>query len=211
MANVLANQPGKQQTKIWQSAWEGSREQPVDVKGAGSALSGVLPLTGSARLSPLMCNLDESGAHIGVEIHLASNREEARQQHCPPLLTLEFDAYYSFLHRYFENAQLDRRHELIDPQAGAVLEGYQLDRLEDELRGALIDITRRPYETWNVLVGWNSQDIGRDSEVWQPVEKRKLEELIHNLLGLIMRARDTNLKLVVSVIKLPREASLAQV
>lgn len=204
MANLLADQSGNQQSKLWQSAWEGSREQRVDVKA-------VLPLAGSTGLAPQMRDRSESDSHVGVDIYLAGDLQEARQQHSPPLLTLEFDAYYSFLHRYFENAQLDRRHEFIDPQAGAVLEGYQLDRLEDELRGALIDITRRPYETWNVLVGWNSRDIGRDSEVWQPVEKRKLAELIHNLLGLIMRARDTQLKLILSVNSLPHEASCAQV
>lgn len=105
-------------------------------------------------------------------------------------LALKNDACYWFLYRYFEAANLDRTRELIDLHGGGTLAGYQLQRLEDELKTALLDIAVRP-ETWSVFVGWNGK-ADQSTEIWQPLEKREAISTIERLLGLLHKARDSN-------------------
>jgi hypothetical protein len=132
---------------------------------------------------------------MAADIYIAAGYDEVEGGKRPLLLSLESDGYYWFLYRYFESANLDHEHELIDLYGGGEIEGYQLDRLEDELRTALLDVTARP-KTWKVLVGWQSEAKGRDTEDWRTVEKDKVVALIEQLLGLIRRARESRLKLV---------------
>ena len=109
-------------------------------------------------------------------------------------VAFEDDGYYCHLYRYFEGANLDRRHELIDLYGGGPIDGYQLDRLEDELRAALEDASHRA-QTWRVLTGWNEHPA-RENEIWKEVEKQKLIDLIHSMLWLINFAKERNLKLI---------------
>jgi hypothetical protein len=109
--------------------------------------------------------------------------------------SLENDGYYWFLYRYFESANLDRRCELIDLYGGSAISGYQLQRLEEELHTALLDIESRPA-SWSVLVGWESTTICRETEIREVIEKPVLVDLIQALLALIERARTSGLKLV---------------
>ena len=132
---------------------------------------------------------------MGADFYIAKGHEELKSKKLPILLTLESNACYWFLYHYFERANLDRRHELIDLYGGAEIDGYQLDRLEDELKVALLDIANRA-ENWKVLVGWKSEEISRETEDWRSTEKKKLTGLVQNLLGLIGQARESGLKLV---------------
>lgn len=131
---------------------------------------------------------------MGIDFYIAADIAALNQGN-PILLTLENDAYYWFLYRYFESANLDRSRELIGLYGEGALEGYQLDRLEDQMKEALLDIYGRP-DTWNVLVGWKSHPRCRATEDWQPIEKLKAVELVQRILGLAQKARDSGLKLV---------------
>lgn len=105
------------------------------------------------------------------------------------------DGYYWFLYRYFEGANLNRQSELIDLYGEAEITGYQLHRLETELRTALEDVARKP-ERWQVLCGWNGTEIKLESENWVEVEREKMLALIQRLLWLIEFAKESNLKLI---------------
>jgi hypothetical protein len=132
---------------------------------------------------------------MAADFYIAADYNAIRGEALPRLLTLESDAYYWFLYRYFESANLDRQHELIDLYGDNVLDGYQLDRLQDELKTALTDVNARP-DTWDVLVGWKSEQVGRESEDWRPIERRRMVEIINSLLDLIRRAKESGLKLI---------------
>ena len=132
---------------------------------------------------------------MAADLYLASSYDELDANRIPVELSFENDGYYWFLYRYFESANLDRRHELIDLYGGAEICGYQLDRLEDELHTALLDIQGHPA-LWPVLVGWSSGTVCRETEDKRMIEKVKLVAVIESLLGLIKRAREEKLKLV---------------
>jgi hypothetical protein len=132
---------------------------------------------------------------MAADFYLASSYEELDAKRSPVELSLESDGYYWFLYRYFESANLDRRHELVDLYGGTSIGGYQLDRLEDELRTALLDVQARP-ESWPVLVGWSSASISRETEDLRVIEKGKLVALINQLLAVVARAREARLQLV---------------
>ncbi len=95
-----------------------------------------------------------------------------------------------------EGANLDKCEELVDLYGGAEIDGYQLDRLQDELRAASQDAQAKP-EQWRVLTGWEESQ-GRDNEIWRDVEKSKLLATIDQLLWLIDFAKERHLKLIVS-------------
>ena len=109
---------------------------------------------------------------------------------------LDDTAVYWHLYRYFEAANLDRRHELVDLYGGGEIDGYQLDRLDDELLAARDDAAHRP-DQWRVLTGWN-ETPSREKEIWRTVEKSELLATIDQLLALINFARTNSLKLIVS-------------
>jgi hypothetical protein len=111
-------------------------------------------------------------------------------------LCLDDDGYYWHLYRYFEGANLDRRRELVDLYGAAEIDGYQLERLAQELRAARRDAARNPAR-WRVLTGWRNTPA-RENEIWSPVERTKLIELIDQLLWLVAFARKRRLKLIVS-------------
>ena len=49
---------------------------------------------------------------------------------------LDSNGCYWYLYRYFEGAKVQRTEELIDLYGSAEIDGYELDRLEDELIAA---------------------------------------------------------------------------
>ncbi|MCA9620885.1 MAG: hypothetical protein KC731_17805 [Myxococcales bacterium] len=112
------------------------------------------------------------------------------------VVSLDDDGYYWFLYPYFEKANLDRRRELVDLYGGAVLDDYQLDRFEEELREARFDAANRP-EGWAVLTGWNAHRC-KDFEIRKPVVREQLLKLIDQLLELVSDARAKQLKVIVS-------------
>lgn len=132
---------------------------------------------------------------MSADFYVARSYDDLDARRAPLELSLESNGYYWFLYRYFESANLDRRHELIDLYGGASIGGYQLDRLEEELNEALLDIQSRPA-SWRVLVGWTSESISRETEERKVVEKGRLIELINKLLSLIAQAKESKLQIV---------------
>jgi hypothetical protein len=114
-----------------------------------------------------------------------------------PSLMLDSSPEYWFLYRYFESANLDRRHELIDLYGGGVIEGYQLHRLRTELELARSDVEAKP-DSWNVLVGWTGESASVESEDWRPVTKLKVAEIIRTLLNMIQYSEEHGVKFVSS-------------
>lgn len=107
-------------------------------------------------------------------------------------------ACYWHLHRYFEGAKVQRSGELVDlyGYGGAEIDGYELERLEDELIAAREDADHRPNE-WKVLTGW-SESPARENEIWRVVKKTELFEIIAKMMWLVDFARTNKLKLIVS-------------
>jgi hypothetical protein len=128
-------------------------------------------------------------------LYLASPGEPDRPAPGTPNLLLESSPEYWFLYRYFEAANLDRRHELIDLYGGGVIEGYQLYRLRFELEQALIDVATKQDE-WAVLVGWTGEKPSIDSEDWRQVTKCSVTAVVQSMLSMIECARIGELKLV---------------
>jgi hypothetical protein len=132
---------------------------------------------------------------VAADFYIARSYEELVATRAPIELSLESNGYYWFLYRYFQAANLDHEHELVDLYGGGSIGGYQLDRLEEELQTALLDIETRPA-SWAVLVGWLSEAVCRETEERKVIEKTTLVALIHHLLELIKRARESNCQLV---------------
>jgi hypothetical protein len=109
---------------------------------------------------------------------------------------LDDNGYYWFLHRYFEAANIDRREALIDLYTDAEIDGYQLARLKDELKLALVDVANRG-DVFRVLVGWKGETKSRETEIRVEIERDKLLALINQLLDLVRDARDRELRLLV--------------
>jgi hypothetical protein len=134
---------------------------------------------------------------MAANIFVAASWNSPRVSPAEQTLLLEDDGNYWHLYRYFEGANLrDRPGELVDLYGGAEIDGYQLDRLEDEMKSAIEDAVKRPEE-WRVLTGWNSRKA-RANEIWKVVERDKLIAIVNRILGLIALAREKKLKLIVS-------------
>jgi len=114
-----------------------------------------------------------------------------------PSLTLDSSPEYWFLYRYFESANLDRRHELIDLYGGGVIEGYQLHRLRTELELARSDVEAKP-EQWSVLVGWTEESALIETEDWRTVNKSEVNSIIQTLLDMIKYSEAHGAKFVTS-------------
>jgi hypothetical protein len=134
---------------------------------------------------------------MAASIYVAGSWRDGAMAHPPELAVWLDDAgIYWFLYRYFEAANLDRSRELIDLYGSAELDGYQLDRLEVELRSARQDVQFKP-DQWEVLTGWNDTPA-QENEIWQTVHKYEVLDCIDRLLALIDLARTQRLKLIVS-------------
>ncbi len=116
----------------------------------------------------------------------------------PPEQTVWLDdtPCYWHLYRYFEAAKVQRTEELVDLYGGAEIDGYELDRLKEELLVARADTHHRPGE-WKVLTGWTNSP-SRENEIWETVQKSELLSVIANLISLIDFAKENQLKLIVS-------------
>jgi hypothetical protein len=135
---------------------------------------------------------------VAVTIYVAENINSKRVAN-PKELTVFLDddsAAYWFLFRYFEGVNIGRRTELVDLCGVTEIEGYQLDRFEDEMLSARDDINNKP-EQWKVLIGWNDSPA-RENEIWHVAEKSSVAQTIDNLLSLVAIARSKNLKLIAS-------------
>lgn len=130
-------------------------------------------------------------------IYLATSEALDKRVAEVPGLLIESTPEYWFLYRYFEAANLNRQHELIDLYGGAVIDGYQLHRLRAELEQARLDVDAKP-ETWNVLVGWNGEEASVETEDWRTISKGSATAVIETLLSMIHRAATSKLKLVSS-------------
>lgn len=111
-------------------------------------------------------------------------------------VSLQDDACYWFLYRYFEAANLDPNYELVGLYEDTEISGYQLERLEDELLLAAQDAGGRS-KTWTVLVGWNGRVPSRETEIRSEVKKTEMLGLIDQLLVLVRRAVERGQTLVV--------------
>ena len=132
---------------------------------------------------------------MAADIYVAENWRANRANPPERSVWFEDNGYYWHLYRYFEGAKVQRTDELIDLYGGAEIEGYELDRLEDELAAAREDASHRPEE-WKVLTGWK-ESPARENEIWRVVQKADVLEIIANMLWLIEFAKANKLKLIV--------------
>jgi hypothetical protein len=133
---------------------------------------------------------------MAADIYVAENCRAARSNPPERSVWLDDTGCYWHLYRYFEGAKVQRTEELIDLYGGAEIDGYELDRLEDELIAAREDANHKPNE-WKVLTGWN-ESPARENEIWRVVKKTELLEIIAKMMWLIEFARTKKLKLIVS-------------
>jgi len=103
---------------------------------------------------------------------------------------------YWCLYRYFEGAKVQRNEELVYLYGGAEIDGYELERLSDEMNAAREDTKHKPDE-WKVLTGW-MESPSRENEIWNTVSKTELLKIISEILWLIDFAKEKKLKLIVS-------------
>lgn len=133
---------------------------------------------------------------MAADIYVAENCRATRANPPERAVWLDDTGCYWHLYRYFEGAKVQRTEELIDLYGGAEIDGYELDRLEDELIAAREDASHKPNE-WKVLTGWN-ESPSRENEIWRVVKKTELLEIIAKMMWLIDFARKNKLKLIVS-------------
>jgi hypothetical protein len=132
---------------------------------------------------------------MAATIYVAENLRATRVNAHERDVFLDDSGCYWHLHRYFEGAKVQWNEELIDLYGSAAIDGYQLDRLEDEMIAAREDANPKPDE-WKVLTGWNKSPA-RENEIWKVVEKTVLLEIIAKMLWLIEFAKTNKLKLIV--------------
>jgi len=130
-----------------------------------------------------------------IYIAEAGNLEVALSGHAT--LLLESTPEYWFLYRYFEAANLDHQHELIDLYGGSPIDGYQIVRLKAELENAKIDAEARP-QAWKVLTGWDGEKPSLNTEIWEEADKGKVISIIESLNNMIDEYNKNGLVLVCS-------------
>ena len=133
---------------------------------------------------------------MAASIYVAENCRADRANPPERSVWLDDTGCYWHLYRYFEGAKVQRTEELIDLYGGAEIDGYELERLEDELIAARDDASHKPSE-WKVLAGWN-ESPARENEIWRVVKKTELLEIIAKMMWLIHFARENKLKVIVS-------------
>ena len=132
---------------------------------------------------------------MGADLFIA-DEQGTRIDDSGPSITFDDDGYYWFLYPYFETANLNRRFELVDLYGNSEIDGYQLERLRDELLEARLDVEKRA-DTWKVLVGWTGTTKSRTTEIWRSVYRTEFLDRIDHLLRLVDAARVGGRKLVV--------------
>ncbi len=130
---------------------------------------------------------------MSFDLFSGQNFDDYKHEDIKFLLSFEDDGKYWFLNRYFEAANLDSTTPLMDLYGSVSIEGYQLDRLEDELKSVLLDVVGRP-EQWPVLTGWSGKP-SRSNEIWKTAEKHVVISATQQLLSMIQTARDTGVKI----------------
>jgi hypothetical protein len=116
---------------------------PVDTSGAHRIVS--LTICGKCILACIRWI-----GHMAASIYVAENFRATRANPSERSVWLDDTGCYWHLYRYFEGAKVQRAEELIDLYGGAEIDGYELDRLEDELMAAREDANRKPND-WKVL------------------------------------------------------------
>jgi hypothetical protein len=81
---------------------------------------------------------------MAADIYVAENFRADRVNPPERSVWLNDTACYWYLYRYFEGAKIQRSEELIDLYGGAEIDGYELDRLKDELIAACNDAQHKP-------------------------------------------------------------------
>ena len=133
---------------------------------------------------------------MAADIYVAENWRATRANPPDKSVWLDETGYYWHLYRYFKGAKVQRGGQLVDLYGCTEIDGYELDRLEDELIASREDAKHKPKE-WKVLTGWN-ESHARENEIWRTVEKAELLEIISKMMWLIDFARKHELKLIVS-------------
>lgn len=134
---------------------------------------------------------------MAAHVYVAEASDLRRPSKAAPGVLLNSDGVYWFLYRYFESANLNRANEIIDLYGGGVIEGYQLHRLRVELELAHKDVQTKP-SSWQVLVGWTSEERSAETEDWQTVQREDVLSTIGQLLVLVRCAESSDLKLICS-------------
>jgi hypothetical protein len=138
---------------------------------------------------------------VSCEIFPAANVADAERVPHNSRLFLEGDGYYWHLYPYFQSAKIPSEDpELIDLFSNNVIDGYELDRLQLRLEDARMDIQWRP-DQWTVTTGWRGGNIAKETEILCTVEKRKLNQLINQLLEMIENTKKMHYDYMCAVMK----------
>lgn len=137
------------------------------------------------------------GARLAAYIYIAEAENLEVALYGYSTLLLESTPEYWFLYRYFEAANLDHQHELIDLYGGGPIDGYQLVRLKAELVNAKIDTEAKP-QAWKVLTGWDGEKPSLETEIWEEADKEKVISIIESLNSMIDECNNNGLVLVCS-------------
>ncbi len=133
---------------------------------------------------------------MAAEIIVAPSLSSVTRESLKNCVVLEGDGKYWFLYWYFEAANLPpKQHELIDLYSDSEISGYQLDRLIEKLNEARADTLNKP-ERWEVVTGWHTSTISKETELRSSVERVDMIALIDQLLSMANEARERGLKLV---------------
>jgi len=130
-----------------------------------------------------------------LDFYLAGSLDRWNEETGRPRLSLGGGQYW-FLHRYFVHASLEPGDfSFLNPWEDTEVAGYQLHRLEAELREAAADASRRS-DDFDVLVGWHGTAKSEETEDWCRVDRAELLKSIEELLRLAAEARATGLSVI---------------
>jgi hypothetical protein len=129
-----------------------------------------------------------------LDFFVSTSAEQINKERLPVRLSLGGPAYW-FLHRYFVHADLEPgSFSFLNLYEDTEIQGYQLHRLEAELRQASEDIRSKP-PVFRVLMGWKGTEKTVESEDWQDVRTVDIEKALNEFLSLIVEAKRTSLSL----------------
>ncbi|MEX2306735.1 MAG: hypothetical protein WD738_04045 [Pirellulales bacterium] len=133
---------------------------------------------------------------MACEVFAAASFDERSTSRQQLYVEFQSDGYYWYLYPYFESAKLPSKHELIDLYGDNEISGYELDRLENRLQDAKMDMQWRA-ESWLVTIGWSGSTISRKTAEQRMDHKETMLALIDRVLDVIAYAKSNELKLCV--------------